>query len=212
MRFISSLDQHPESRKGRFPEHLWPCGSDPKDVDEGWIAVEFTSSVGLRLECAPTKLQYPMPDLECVVDGKPMLLELGEIIESHLAEGVAYSLKQTDQKMEALSSGNTIAASSIQTAGFRSFPANASLLRILVKKLSKSYETRGLPSHLLLFYDLERPLGPFDYLLQRPDVFARLIADSVFQRVWIFDLQSAIVMGYLEVSYDGALRTVFDWR
>ena len=212
MRFISSLDQHPESRKARFPEHLWPRGSNPKDVDEGWIAVEFTNSAGLHLERAPTKLLYPMPDLECVVDGKPMLLELGEILNSNLAEGIVYSGKQADKKVESNANGNSVAANSIQTAVSCSFDANGSLLRILAKKLAKTYETSGLRTHLLLFYDLERPWGPFDYLLQRPDVFAGLIADSVFERVWIFDLQSATVIGYLEAVADGALRAFFDWQ
>ncbi|MCX6638183.1 MAG: hypothetical protein NT090_24275 [Acidobacteria bacterium] len=212
MRFISSLDQHPEARRQRFPKRLWPGGNDPKDVAESWIVIEFTSAAGLRLDNAPTKLQPPMPDFECIIHGERLLFELGEMLQSNLAEGVAYSAKQSHKKMEAISRGDIETANSIQTAGSRSFPANASLERMLRQKLTKTYKTEGLPSHLLLFYDQQVPLGPFDYVLQWQQKIAGLIAGSVFQRVWIFELGSRTVIGYLEAAYDGTLRVLFDWR
>ena len=48
MRFISSLDQHPEVRKERFPEHLWPSSGDPREVADGWIFLEFANAAGLH--------------------------------------------------------------------------------------------------------------------------------------------------------------------
>jgi len=212
MRLISSLAQHPEVRKERFPERLWPRGTDPREVDEGWIFLEFAEAARLRLGEPPRHLQYPFPDLQCMINGKVMLFELGEILESDLGEGVAYSGKQGQKKMEAMARGDTATAASIQTAGMRSFPANASLDRMLRQKLAKQYETGGLPCHLLLFYDQQRPWGPFDYLLQSPMEFAALIRQSVFKRVWVFYLPSATLIGYLEHSHDGTLRTVFDQR
>ena len=62
LRFISSLEQHPEVRKERFPKHLWPTSENPKELDELWIFLEFTNAVGLQLDVAPRKLQPPMPD------------------------------------------------------------------------------------------------------------------------------------------------------
>jgi hypothetical protein len=180
MRFISSLDQHPEVRKERFPEHFWPNGKSVKDNDEGWIFLEFAESVGLTLTSAPAKLEPPMPDLKCIVDGRETLFELGEILESSLAEGVAYSGKQARAKMQALAKGDHATANSIQTAGGRSFSANGSVERILRQKLAKKYETSGLPCHLLLFYDQQTPWGPFEYLLGRQEELSVLIADSVF--------------------------------
>lgn len=212
MRFISSLSQHPEVRKERFPEHLWPSSSNPKEEDEGWIFLEFTDTVGRRPDAAPTKRPPPMPDLECIIDGERMLFELGEILESDLAEGVAYSGKQSHKKMEAIARGDNATANSIQTAGFRSFSANASLERILRQKLAKKYETNGLPSHLLLFYDQQTPWGPFDYILHWQDELASLIAGSVFQKVWIYSLRSATLIGHLEAAHDGTLRALFDWQ
>ena len=211
MRFISSLDQHPEVRKERFPEHLWPCGNDSKDLDEGWIFLEFANAACIDVKSAPTKLQPPKPDFECVIAGKQVLFELGEILESDFAEGLAFSGQQAHKKMEALSRGDAETANCIQTAGMRSFPANASLERILRQKLAKSYETNGAPAHLVLFYDRQWPWGPFDHLLQLQNELASLIAKSVFQRVWIFYLQASIIMGYLHVR-DGALQVLFDWQ
>jgi hypothetical protein len=216
MRSNETIDQHPEFRKQRFPRYLWPQSENPKDVDESWILIYFAHSAGLHLDSAPVKQPPPMPDLQCVIAGRPVLFELAEILESDLAEGVAYSGKQSHKKAEALSRGDTETASSIQTDGRRSFPANASLKRILWQKLAKTYETNGLEAQLLLFYDCQRPWGPFYYIshlhysLQRE--LADLIASSVFQRVWIFHLPTETVMGYLEVDRSGVLRHVFDWK
>jgi hypothetical protein len=82
---------------------------------------------------------------------------------------------------------------------------------MLRQKLTKRYETAGLPCHLLLFYDLQAPMGPFDYLLQWQQELAELIARSVFRRVWVFELGSGTVIGYLEAVDDRTLRVVYDW-
>lgn len=60
-----------------------------------------------------------MPDLEYVIDGKPLLFELDEALQGDLAEGVAYFGKRSHKKMEALSRGDTETGNSIKTA--RSF-------------------------------------------------------------------------------------------
>lgn len=209
MRFISSLDQHPEARKERFPEHLWPIGSTPKDFDEGWIFLEFIQAARLHLESAPTKLRPPMPDLECVINGKHWLFELGEILESGLAEGIAYSGKQAYKKLEATIRGDRVAANDIESFGARLFSANGSLERVLRKKLTTAYETNELPCQLILFYDLQRPWGPFNYLLKWQTELNALIAGSKFQRIWLFDLQIATVIGFLE-SGGGDSLAIYD--
>jgi hypothetical protein len=91
------------------------------------------------------------------------------------------------------------------------FSANKSLERMLRKKLATDYENKELPCQLLLFYDLRRPWGPFDYLLRWQPELTMLIAASKFQRVWIFDLQSATVIGFLEAR-NGDAHVIFDWR
>jgi hypothetical protein len=211
VRFISSLDQHPEVRKERFPKQLWPLGFSSQDLDEGWIFLEFTQAAKLHLETAPTKAAPPMPDLKCMVNRKLTFFELGEILESDLAEGVAYSVKLARKKAEAITKSGRATGNTIKTDGDRLFSAHGSLARMLRKKLTTDYENRELPCHLLLFYDQQRPWGPFDYLLQSQPELTTLIAGSKFQRVWIFDLPSATVIGFLGAR-DGALHAIFDWQ
>jgi hypothetical protein len=210
MRFISTIDHHPEVRKERFPPHLWPSETSEKDLDECWILLEFLTAAGIHPDSAPRKLAVPMPDLECVIKGQQTFFELGEILESDLAEGLAFSGKQSNKKAGALAAGDLDTANSIPTAGFRSYPANAALDRMLQRKLRNKYPTQDLPTHLVLFYDCQPPWGPFDYLLQMPDELASLIARSSFQTVWIFYLPAMAVIGRLDVL-DEILEARFDW-
>jgi hypothetical protein len=150
-----------------------------------------------------------MPDLECIVGGERMLFEVGEILESGLAKGTADSEKRARERMEAISSGDVETANSIQTCGYFEADRYASLERMLRRKLSNRYETAGIPTHLLLFYDQQNPQGspdePLDYILQRHQEWAKLIAGSAFKKVWIFHLPLELVIGYLEVDPDGTL-------
>ena len=41
---------------------------------------------------------------------------------------------------------------------------------------------------------------------------AKLIAESVFPKVWIFSLPLATLIGYLEAGSDESLRAIFDWH
>lgn len=207
MRSFSHLHQHPAGGQQRFPEHLWPRASDPELTEE--VFLYFAESAGLTLNVAPSKQKPPMPDLECVVDGERMLFEVGEILDSDLAKSTARSAKLAREKMEAISRGDIETAASIQTSGYCEVERYASLERMLRRKLSNKYETAGIPTYLLLFYDQQNPQGqldePLDYIFQRHQEWANLIAGSAFQGVWIFHLPLELVIGYLEVAPDGTL-------
>jgi hypothetical protein len=150
-----------------------------------------------------------MPDLECIVDGERMLFEVGEILETGLANGTADSERLARKRMQAISKGDVETANSIQTWGYFEAERYASLERMLRKKLSNKYQTKGLPTYLLLFYDQQNPQGPLDgplnHILQQHQEWAKLITSSAFQRVWIFHLPLELVVGYLEVAPDGTL-------
>ena len=212
MRFISNLDHHTYERRRRFPQNLWPTAIDAKTVDEWWILLEFLQSVGHPLTQAPVKLSPPRPDFECIISEQTRLFEIGEILDSSLAEGIAHSGKQSHRKMLALSAGKIAEAAAIETAGQRGFIANGSLERILSKKLTKNYDCALKTCDLLLFFDLQTPYGPFEYILERREELASLIALSSFESVWLFHLPTASVMGRMRVAPEGDLQVVFDFE
>jgi hypothetical protein len=208
---ISKLDQHPENRKKRFPQHLWPSDDlDQQSVDEWWVFLEFIQSAGFNLEGAPTKLTPPGPDIECTLVGGKRFFELAEILESSLAAGLNHSGKEAQRKSDAVSRGDIEAAESIKTWGCQSFSANGSLVRILTKKLGKSYLHDGAPCDLLLYYFHQAPLGPFEYLMKIDADLEPLLADCSFDNIWFFSLWSAQVMGKVRLAEGGKLQVVFD--
>jgi hypothetical protein len=205
-RFISN-----PVRKERFAKHLWPTVTAPKDVDECWVVLEFLAAAESLPDEPPRKLSPPRPDLACVITGQTRLFELGEVLQSELAEGFAYSAKQSERKAEAAARGDEATAASIQTADFRKYKAHEALDRMLRKKLSTAYQTEERPADLIMYYDRQFPWAPFWYLRQWADELARLIGASSFQNVWLFSLQDQAVMGRLRLA-QGNLHMTFDHR
>ena len=201
MRYIFNLDQHPENRKKRFPSHLWPPNLDEKSEDEWWILLYFLRAADFLLNKTPEKLDPPKPDFECLVSGQQRLFELGEVLDSSLAEGLAFSAKEARRKN-----------GSIETGGCKSFSANGSLLRMLGKKLAKKYDTAGAPCDLLLFYDQQSPYGPFECLLDYTEQLVPLMDGSSFENIWLFHLPSEQVMGTFRIVHTGDLQIVYDQR
>ena len=212
MRYISNLLQHPEIRKQRFPEHLWPGDLDNASIDEWWILLEFLEAAGSPAQVAPTKLRPPSPDFQSVFAGNSRLFELGEILDSSLAKGLAHSGKEAQRKMEALSKGDLAAAASIKTAGGRMFSANGALSRMLEKKLTHNYECNGIPGDLVLFYDQQVPYGPFEFILENEVAVAQALRASAFENIWLFHLPEARIIGRLCVHGDGRLGAFFDYE
>lgn len=213
VRFISNLNQHPESRKRGFAAHLWPPTSlDRSSVDEWWVLLEFLRAAGFLSDEAPKKLVPPSPDFECIVDGKKRLFELGEVLDSSLAEGLAFSAKEAQRKSDALADGAQADAESIDASGCRSFSANGSLLRMLGKKLTTKYIGNGIPSDLLLFYDQQSPYGPCEFLFECAAQFVPLMAGSSFENTWLFHLPTAQVMGRASIGNTGELQIACDYQ
>jgi hypothetical protein len=209
MRVVTHFAQHPEARKQRFPEHLWPTRADPQSMAEHWVLVEFLDACRMVPESAPQKLIPPKPDMECTIAGKVVRYELGEVLESDLAEGMNYSGKQSQRKADARARGDEELANSIQTVGGRQYPANAALERILRKKLTKPYLTDDIPTDLVLFYDTQYAWGPFHYLQQWESELATLLARSSFDKIWLFHVPDQAVIGKLQLV-GNTLQAVFD--
>ena len=181
-------NHHPAVLRERFPQHLWPQSGDPKREDEAWTLITFTRSAGLRLDGAPVNLRgESRPDLECSVGGQRVFVEVAEIVDQRLAK-----------------------ASFIQNRGACSYPEHAALKRILQNKLSKQYVVEDrVPFHLLLYYDIHRPWGPFDFLLEWEAELARLVERSQFDRIWIFDRRFDLVLGSLQRTAAGIRLTSY---
>jgi hypothetical protein len=208
MRFLSSLAQHPDIRRKRFPAHLWP----PEDVDdqtkdEWWIFLEFIEAARLSIEGAPTK---GVPDFECTIGRERRLFELGEILDSDLASGLAYSGKQSQLKSNTILSGDLAGAGSINTFGRRKISANGALVRMLERKLTAKYVCNDIRCDLLLFYDRQLPYGPFECMLEIETLLLPLLEKSSFEVIWFFNLPSAQVMGRVKTASSRQLSVVFD--
>lgn len=215
MTLISSPYHHPDARRGRFAEHLWPVdGEDAQTVEEHWVLLEFLRARGITPESRPVKLVPPGPDFRCRIAGEDTFFELGEVLESTFAEGMALSVKRAGEKEVALSTGSTEEASAIPTASYdivpksrRAFGGNEALVRILEKKLKKQYEVPdGRRCELVLYYDRQTPWGPATFLSRHAGTWASLISKSCFERVWLFSHSDCRVMASFCVGFTGQLE------
>lgn len=152
----------------------------------------------------------PRPDFHCFVDGREILIELGEILESTLAQGLRSPGNKQRQRWRAQLQGGQTKANSIVTMGARALPANQSLEKILRQKLANCYETEGVRSELILFYDRQTPYGPVEYLIQWEAEWTELLRASVFDGVWIFHLPSNQVISRLRIADHGTLQVNHD--
>lgn len=82
---------------------------------------------------------------------------------------------------------------------------------ILRAKLLKSYESRGLPIELILYFDTERRhleggLPPMDFSVHAQFVMAPLLHASMgaFSRVWVFERYRHSVLWQFEAQRGGA--------
>jgi hypothetical protein len=211
MQYMTNLQQHPEFRKERFPSYLWPSDLNESALAEWWVLLEFLQASSIPIQTPPKKLNPPGPDFECTIDGRKRLFELGEILDSSLAEGLAHSASEANRKQQARDSGDLELAKSIKTSGFRMMSANGSLERMLRRKLAKEYDCGGIPCDLLLFYDRQTPFGPFEYLLSRSSALFDSLRSSCFENIWLFNLTLAKVMGRARTDSNGHLQVIFDY-
>jgi hypothetical protein len=154
-----------------------------------------------RLEIDPASVASvtpPRPDIRCTKyhDGV-CHFELAEILwedpnppvrVTTLAHGLAISQREGERKDALLAAGRVAEAAHVQTCGAFSAPPLAALLQALEKKCGKRYETDGTPLHLLLYYERESPVEPFELLADDPCRAAvqYLLAGSHFRDVWVY--------------------------
>ncbi len=147
----------------------------------------------------------PEPDMLCSLAGEDHYFELSEVLwESRdqpgctLAKGHHDSETAARRKSRLLSEGKVEKAGGIQTAGRLPFPPLLSLKQSLERKRSKHYELRYCSCSLLLYYERQSPVEPYDLLFECKGTLLRLLDGSVFDVVWLY---------YHEKSYSLVLGT-----
>ena len=140
----------------------------------------------------------PYPDICCTKHpGDVCHFELAEILWEDpnpplgvrtLAHGLAISQREGERKDDLLAAGRAAEAASIQTYGGFGAPPLAALLQVLQKKCMKHYQTDDAPLSLLLYYERESPMEPFDLLAEDPcrAALQYLLANSEFRDVWVY--------------------------
>jgi hypothetical protein len=161
----------------------------------------FLIAACLQLQIDPASVANvtpPHPDIRCTMHPDGLChFELAEILWEDpnpplgvrtLAHGLAISEHEGERKDALLAAGRVAEAASIQTGGAFGAPPLAALLQALQKKCAKRYETDGTPVHLLLYYERESPVEPFELLADDPwqTVLQSLLANSQFSDVSVY--------------------------
>lgn len=121
--------------------------------------------------CSGLNKVAPEPDIYCTRSGVGHYFELGEIIDQSVAKSLGVAIKHDKC-----------------TGG--AFSQDLPIAYIILKKSSKSYQTRGVPVDLLLYYRTQSP--PPSSLLSallhhNTPALRALVTGMKFQGVWIFD-------------------------
>jgi hypothetical protein len=111
------------------------------------VFTEFAVAASLHVDSGtPGNEKPPLPDISCSIGGQPYLFELREITDEGLAGEIGRSLRSAADG----------------EGGFLS--EEEPLGRMISKKAASTYETGGVPLHLVLHYDKQYPFAPVEYL------------------------------------------------
>ena len=170
--------------------------ADAKRIHETEVFQGFVAASRLPIDPASIRgLEPPRPDIECAGPDGEWLFELAEVLWQvqtpdaavrTLAHGLAQSERASDQKANLLAAGQIEDAERIQTSGGFGYPALLSLIQALEKKCRKHYTLDG-PIFLLLYYERQDPVEPFDWLAERfRDLMQTLLTSGQFSVVWLY--------------------------
>jgi hypothetical protein len=123
----------------------------------------------------------PKPDIRTSIDGQNYYFELGEITDQGLARNIHIAQKTKEVSGCTLSQVDPLA-------------------KMLKQKCEKKYETNDAHVDLLLYYWRQCPYEPAiqDYMSENRYEIERLIKNSQFDKIWIYDWQSGKVLKKIE--------------
>ena len=97
---------------------------------------------------------------------------------------LARGLDKSTKASQLIAQGRTDKAS----AGQFGYPPLLSFKQSLERKLTRSYTLHnGRPCSLLLYYDRQTAVEPYDLLFDCTEVLTTLLTDAVFDVVWLYD-------------------------
>ncbi len=170
-------------------------GDRDKQLHEVDVFVGFISAAHLPVEaCSVKNGTPPYPDIRCIKNHNVVcFFELAEILWEDpgaeirsLAHGFDISKRASEEKAGLLAAGRLEEAQQVRTWGAFEHPPLASLLQVFEKKCAKRYKTDDHPLSLLLYYERESPLEPFDLLADQRESMSSLLATSQFSDVWLY--------------------------
>ncbi len=106
-----------------------------------------------------------------------------------LRHGLAKSEEASRKKAQLVAQGRVDEAAQIRTWGSFGSPPLGSLIVALGKKIGKTYQTDGRPLYLLLYYEHQGAIEPFDRLLSVEaghNYVKQFLTDSPFSTVWLY--------------------------
>jgi hypothetical protein len=161
------------------------------EVFSGFVAAS-------RLPVAPDTIRHSPenvdePDVLCSVGGCEEYFEITEIFWERpeipgetLAKGLHESGRAAKRKSGLIADGKPEEAGQIVTVGSFGYPPLLSIKQSLQRKISKPYALSGKPCSLLLYYDRQSPVEPYDLLYECMPVLTEMLTAAPFKIVWLY--------------------------
>jgi hypothetical protein len=146
---------------------------------------EFVCASGLQIDAGSVEVREPpQPDIWCHDSSGALYFELGRLLDNEMQR----------LKIEVMRR----APKPVATSEFSPKLPERELLR---RKISKAYETSGVPIHLLLYYDNTNwlvgdvPGSPMPFANHAKYVMQPIVdKQSQFQRVWVYERHRGTVL------------------
>ncbi len=119
----------------------------------------------------------PFPDVRIVINGEPHLFELAEVADQALARSTSEAAKMGSSGCVWFEHDHTL------------------IIRRLREKCTNSYQSDGSPVDLILYFDWHHaPPLPCTFDERDEAEICRLILESDFSAVWIYDNRSVRIL------------------
>ncbi len=177
------------ARKGELAQ-----GVAMKSDHERRVFLQFVKAANIHVEEDSVESRpEPEPDIRCIWAGESVYFELARLLDREAPKLRVRALK--------------IAPQQVAVDPKRFGLPERDMLRT---KLSKSYQTDGLPLELLLYFDAENPLvagtiPPFDFAMHARTVMAPLLTPmpAHIRRVWVFERYRGSVLWSYPANPEG---------